>query len=126
MLSDRLVVIDDFKLRPLAFECIDIEMVGPKLDHALLQLAAAVDRAKNGRLPQCADKPFVVLIEQQTGVRVEHIGECAEPPGQDRLFGQSIGRQLFFDIGRDTEAGHAGHITRARAVGQTAQEAHRG
>ena len=100
------MVVYDFKLRPCPLECVDVEVVSPKFDHALLKLTLAVDGTENGRLTQGRNKLAVIGIEQQTRVRGQCIGQCAEPQGENGVFGQTFRAKLLLNIRCQAHSGN--------------------
>ena len=90
MFSDRLMVVHNFKLRPLALERIDVEMIRPELDHSLLKLTAAVHCPEDRGLAQSGDQTLIVFVKQKPRVGVQTVRQTAQPPCQDRFLSQQI------------------------------------
>src|SRR5688500_8214207 len=124
VLADHFAVVDCFEIKAIAFIGGYVEVVGPELDHHLVQLARAVDLSQQrGALQFSGDAFTVVAFEELIAdafqlVRI-HLKslESLQAYGRGKVVDR-LRRELFFDPTLQTDLSQAGSFDGARTEGQ--------
>lgn len=117
---DDLAIVVDLEPGAVAFGDVDVEVVGPELDHDFVELARAVGGAEDGVVGEFAAEEIVFELEEIAGGESEGF----EAAGQGVACGvvERCGGELFVDVAFDAERGDAGVIAGAGTEGEAVED----